>query len=175
METHRLGRWVSFTGTGKGRLLRMAKSSTVPHVEQGLCGGMKKSGLLPLFFMAWLERSFLSRQSGNGRYHEDSPHVAQVKVTCIHVWFVCVSVQLRRPKVPLSETVLPRSPDDARSALSIFARGLRGKRRTRTPCPPTMPVSGQRGALHASRRSRFARLRRAFSKRKYSSLTLTHT
>ena len=33
------------TGTGKGRLLRMAKPSTVPHVEQGLCGGIRTTRL----------------------------------------------------------------------------------------------------------------------------------
>ena len=46
------------TGTGKGRLLRMAKPSTVPHVEQGLCGGMKKSGLSRSFSWHGLKEVF---------------------------------------------------------------------------------------------------------------------
>ena len=54
---------------------------------------------------------------------------------------------------------LPRPPEDARAALPTLAPAcvLRGKRRSRTPCPPPCRMTMRRGALHGSLRSRLRR------------------
>ena len=76
------------------------------------------------------------------------------KATCIHGRLAYAFVRLRRPKAPLRELFLPRPPDDVRSALPILALAcvLRGKRRARTPCPPSMRHGGGRRAAFDSRK-----------------------
>ena len=64
-------------------------------------------------------------------------------------------------RLALRETLLPRPPDDARSALPILAPACvsRGKRRARTACPhhAACPCGGGGAPLHGSLRSRLRR------------------
>ena len=55
--------------------------------------------------------------------------------------------------------------EDARAALPTLAPAcvLRGKRRSRTPCPPPCRMTMRRGALHGSLRSRLRRAARPLS------------
>ena len=64
-------------------------------------------------------------------------------------------------RLALRETLLPRPPDDARSALPILAPAcvLRGKRRSRTPCPPPCRITMRHGGVASSLRSRLWRSR----------------
>ena len=80
---------------------------------------------------------FCSGTGGNIHCRKDSPCSTWAKASCVRGRLACAFVRLRRPKAPLCETLLPRPPDDARSALPILAPACvsRGKRRARTACP----------------------------------------